>query len=161
MIKFKRTVESIVVHGDDPAFDTSELGEFPKEERAMIWFKIFPLTASLVKEINAKHTVSRQEAKFIDGRRVMEKVSSINQETANDELMDRVVEDWGGIVDEKGEVIACTKENKLMMADNYQGIGTSWIDVSRWAMARSMEESKEQEKNLKASQVGSEDAKVE
>jgi len=149
MITFKTTPEAIWVSADHELFDSSELGEYSKEERAKIRFKVYPLTPALVRELRQQFLKNRKLSDF-------ETTEIEESEEYQEELMDRLVVDWSGLYDENGTVIPCTTENKVKLFDyGYPRLGICIIRVARLVMSKYSELKEQEEKNLSSSQDGS------
>jgi len=156
MIKFKTTPEAVWVAGDHPAFDESEIGHFEKKQRAKLAFLISPMTPKLVSEVNDANLKRETKTTFQGGRRQTEIKEEPDKEKANDDLIDRIVGDWRGIVGENDKEMQCTRENKLSLINNgYPGLGVAWVTIAREIMSRFDELKESESKNFESSQNGS------
>ena len=158
MIKFKLEPEPVWIKGDDPVFDNTEIGDYSKRERGKIAFKIFPLTSSLVDETRKEHTTVQKEITFDKGRRVINKTEYVDEDAVANALIDKILRDWRGVNDEKGNEIECTPANKRILFDMYPMLAAGWVDAARIVNSRFEEDRKQEEeterKNLRTSQGG-------
>jgi len=140
MIRFKVAPEAVWIKGDDPVFDDSEIGTFPRAERAKISFKIFPLTASLVDSTRKNHTEVKKEITFDRGKRVIQKTEHVDENAVAEDLLQQILRDWKGMLDVNGKEIKCTPEMKSKISDLYPGLSSSWVDAARMVNTKFEEE---------------------
>ena len=69
------------------------------------------------------------------------------------DLIDHIIEDWEGVLDEKGEALPCTRESKIKLVEGgYPLLGGKLVQVSRWVMAKYEQyDEKRKEKKVKNS----------
>jgi len=159
-IKFKLTPEPVWIKASDPLFDKSELGEFSKDERDKVSFLINPLTDEVYSELRERYTTEKVETVFVQGRRETQRTTQVDNDGLNEALIDYIVKDWKGVVDEKERELPCTRENKLALVKRgYPMLGVAWIEASRMVMSQfedfCRKYKEEQEKNLSNLQSGS------
>ena len=160
-IKFKLVPEPVWIRASDPLFDRSELGDFPKDERDKVSFLINPLTDEVYSGLREKYTTEKVETVFVQGRRETQRTTQVDNDGLNEALIDYIVKDWKGVVDEGGKELPCTRENKLALVKRgYPMLGVAWIEASRMVMSQfedfRRKYKEEQEKNLSSLQSGSE-----
>jgi len=160
-IKFKLVPEPVWIRASDPLFDKSELGDFPKDERDKVSFLINPLTDEVYSGLREKYTTEKVETVFVQGRRETQRTTQVDNDGLNEALIDYIVKDWKGVVDEGGKELPCTRENKLALVKRgYPMLGVAWIEASRMVMSQfedfRRKYKEEQEKNLSSLQSGNE-----
>ena len=160
VIKFRTTAEPVWISAADEAFDKTEIGHYPKEEREKIEFLINPLTSSLIEKVQGRNTKVKNEIEFIDGKRHIRRVPTTTDEYSQD-LMSSILADWKGVVGEDEKEMECNKENIMAILEGYPSLGEVWIDLARWAISRYDEMTKSDRskslKNSKSSQGGRKD----
>lgn len=93
------------------------------EERTGSWFEmdgggrvqIRTLTAEDMKIIRKQTVKKRTEFKKVDGTPGRFEYEEVDDEKQNELFWDRVIVDWSGLYDGKGEEIPCTKDNKMLL----------------------------------------------
>jgi len=139
MIKFKLTPEPVWVAGDHPQFDATEIGSYPKEERRKVQFLIYPLTPQILRRALKNPDDDERDA----------------------EILDQIVRDWKGVVDESGKPIPCTKQNKVALLNGgYPLMGGAIVRIASELMSKFEEYKREEEKNLNNSSSGSAEGSV-
>ena len=78
---------------------------------------IRPVNSAKVEEIRKKAVKKRVEYKH--GNRF--EVQDVNDELYSELLWDYSIADWSGLVDDDGNTIECTKENKIFLMKNHVG----------------------------------------
>lgn len=155
MFRFRTKPESVWIAGDDPIFDRSELGEFPKDQRKSVHFKIRPLTDEVQKDIAERNTKTTKEAVWYGQARKIEKREVVDDLQVTVDTLDYIVEDWEGVADEDESIMTCNINNKLkLVRGGYPLLGGCWVDAARWAMSKYEQFKAGTEKNLKTSQNG-------
>ncbi len=104
---------------------------------------IKPLTAAEVERIRRKHT----KISFVRGERVEE----TDWGKVTQDMFCACVRDWKGICDEEGNPIACTEENKRLVAELNTGFAG---EVIQRATALEQYLNSEEIKNLSGGQGG-------
>lgn len=155
-LRFKTKAEPVWVRGDHKVFDATEIGYYSTSERESISFYIYPLTRQLLEDVRKDNTRIDHEVVVVDGRRKIEKIEEVDEDKINDDLLDRILVDWKGILDEDGNEIKCTKQNKLMILQGYPLLAGAWLECSRQIISRYDEFiQKDKEKTLKNSKTSS------
>ena len=184
MIKFDLEVEPVWVTGAHPAFDETEIGDYPKTQRQGVSVLIAPLFPGMVRELLDKHTdiivienqkyndLTKEISEVADSegktKRLLELITTqalptrekVNQIAYNSDIIDLVVKDWGGFHSSKDTIINCTRENKisLFVIGGYVVMGTAIInlaiELAKKGELVSALSKEELEKNLKTSQDG-------
>lgn len=137
MIKFKTDASGVWVSGADKAFDSTELKVYKKSERATVKFLLNPYTPDKVKELRDSHkkVVDTENLSIQD---ILSNSSSgIDSDALHADAIDYVVADWSGILDESGNPLPCTRDNKLSLANKgYPLLAGAWIEIARWLIAK-------------------------
>lgn len=76
-------------------------------------FKIRPLSADLFEDIRKKHRIVKMEKD--PQTRQLVKVEQFDEDAIMNEIIDYILEDFKGFVDETGTVLANTLENKKLI----------------------------------------------
>ena len=154
MLGFKRKPERFWIGLDHKIFDDSELGDRPKSEREKVRFQLYPLTRQLLRDVQDDNTEIDYELVVESGTRKKVKIETTNNEGQNDDIIDKILVGWEGVVDmDTGEEIPCTRENKLALMEGYPVLGSKWMEAARFGLAKYdkfIEE--EKEKTVKNSQ---------
>ena len=141
MIKFKLTPEPVWVSAANKVFDDSEIGSYPIEERKKVKFKIYPLTPKLIREVGKERLSAENTDELI------EETENLG---AQDELWDKILLDWRGVLDENGNLISCNRKNKLALVDGgYPKLGVCILRIATELMSKFEKYKKEEEENLK------------
>ena len=150
MITFKTKPEAVWISADNELFDPSELSGHSKEERSSISFLVYPFTPALGRELRSKHV----KKKTFDG--LEESIDFEESKAFQEDLIDHLILDWKGLLDEDNEPIECTKENKIKIFDyGYPLLGACLIRIARVVMSRFDEIKEKESKNSLTSQGGS------
>ena len=166
MIKFRVNPVPVWVSGDHREFDSSEIGQYSKEERKGIKFLINPLTRQLTKELVSKHTTKKPIEFPSEMNESFEKfieltggiVEDFDDVAYQNDVIDRVICNWN-LLGEDEKTIECTRENKLnLLNGGYPQLAVCIIRIARIITSNfeQFEQKKEKDsvKNLLSSQSG-------
>ncbi len=140
---------------DDEIFDSTELASiFSRKERAALRFLLRPASRRMVQEMMIKHTSRQRVCRFVDGRKEFIDEDTLDQISFVDDMIDLIVLDWEGLLDEENRPIPCERKNKLALINAYPRLGTAILDAAGSAAVRHEQIKEESEKNLPGSPSG-------
>ena len=159
MIKFRLEPEPLWISGDNIKLDTTEIGEFPMEERKKLSFKLYPYTPELSREV-AEEIQKIREEEGLRGREVEVDYIIMFDRDFQEGILNRVIGDWEGVVDVSDIPVPCNLTNKVNIFDRgYMKLGRALLEVAKEIMAKHdllvRKSSDGQEKKLDNMQDGS------
>jgi len=148
---FQLKPKTLWVAGDDPVFDTTEIGGLSTEERAKVKFELKLANEELMDQL-------RQANTKIEARTNGKREENFDLDRYTHDLFDSVVVGWDGLLEEDGKPIPCTQESRRLLQRYYGRLCGALIMASSQVSKRQTEElnrgREEMEKNSEGSQSG-------
>jgi len=96
---------------------------FDLTEKPSTWFdldgggrvQLRSITADDWKEIRKQTVKKKVDFKKVDGTPARLEYEEVNEELQNELFWDKIIVDWENFFDGKGNLIPCTKENKILL----------------------------------------------
>lgn len=111
------------------------------------WVVLRPATAKVSDEISRRHRKPGTKGKVL---------GLVDEKAVAHDRYDYVIVDWGGFVDENGQPIPCTREEKIFLMENSQPFSTFVGGaLSEMGDIESNEDAEKLEKNSASSPGGS------
>lgn len=135
MITFKTKENAVWVSGNDKDFNDTEIGHYSVKDRQAVGFKLRPYTPVKVREIRE----ANQKTVDVKGMTIHQLMADPGVDPVGvvEDAVKYVVEDWKGVLDENGNPMPCTDENKLLLArKGYPKLASAWVEIARYIMSR-------------------------
>lgn len=129
-LNFKLDNSPVWYGGDHKIFDNTELSTYSTGDRKKIAFLISPLTTKIRKEIRSNNKINEPE--IPSNSFTLMNLDKFDEDKIEEDLVDYIIADWKGILVD-GKEFPCTRENKLLFANNFQDLAQALIRSAKYA----------------------------